>query len=125
MFLSRFFYGLSATHKLSSSVEHELSYLWFPVERGGDHETDRDTTGGQEDEISRSIRDMARETLEKHWKSWKRVGKEWKRIYFLLLFTSHSSFSFEGLPCFLNSTRLPTFFATSSTNRLLPVSCPL
>src|SRR3990167_4201136 len=78
MFLSRFFYGLSATHKLSSSVAHELSYLWFPVERGGDHETDRDTTGGQEDEISRSIRDMARETLEKHWKSWKRVGKEWK-----------------------------------------------
>ena len=43
------------------------------------------------------------------------------QIYFLL----HSSFSFEGLPCFLNSTRLPIFFATSSTNRLLPVSCPL
>src|SRR3990172_5570850 len=43
------------------------------------------------------------------------------QIYFLL----HSSFSFEGLPCFLNSTRLPIFFATSSTNRLPPVSCPL
>ena len=42
---------LSVTHKLSASVAHELSYLWFPVKRGGSHETDRDTTGGQEDEI--------------------------------------------------------------------------
>jgi len=42
---------VSVTHKLSASVAHELSYLWFPVKRGGSHETDRDTTGGQEDEI--------------------------------------------------------------------------